>query len=131
MELLIQHTILFMKSLKKQYGNQEGQHIFEKVCEVLPYEVGNNVIEAFLKGNVYDNDFSCEVSLYMSDKTMLELNRVNFVKLLRYHTDSSLKEAVDTLKILLAGSSVSVILRKEIYKVDSEFFKYGVEINDF
>lgn len=131
MELLIQHTILFMKSLKKQYGNQEGQHIFEKVCEVLPYEVGNNVIEAFLKGNVYDNDFSCEVSLYMSDKTMLELNRVNFVKLLRYHTDSSLKEAVDTLKILLSGLSVSVILRKEIYKVDSEFFKYGVEINDF
>lgn len=131
MELLIQHTILFMKSLKKQYGNQEGQHIFEKVCEVLPYEVGNNVIEAFLKGNVYDNDFSCEVSLYMSDKTMLELNRVNFVKLLRYHTDYSLKEAVDTLKILLSGLSVSVILRKEIYKVDSEFFKYGVEINDF
>lgn len=131
MELLIQHTILFMKSLKKQYGNQEGQHIFEKVCEVLPYEVGNNVIEAFLKGNVYDNDFSCEVSLYMSDETMLELNRVNFVKLLRYHTEYSLKEAVDTLKILLAGSSVSVILRKEIYKVDSEFFKYGVEINDF
>lgn len=131
MELLIQHTILFMKSLKKQYGNQEGQHIFEKVCEVLPYEVGNNVIEAFLKGNVYDNEFSCEVSLYMSDKTMLELNRVNFIKLLRYHTDYSLKKAVDTLKILLAGSSVSVILRKEIYKVDSEFFKYGVEFNDF
>lgn len=131
MELLIQHTILFMKSLKKQYGDQEGQHIFEKVCEVLPYEVGNNVIEAFLKGNVYDNDFSCEVSLYMSDKTMLELNRVKFVKQLRYHTEYSLKEAVDTLKILLAGSSVSVILRKEIYKVDSEFFKYGVEINDF
>lgn len=131
MELLIQHTILFMKSLKKQYGNQEGQHIFEKVCEVLPYEVGNNVIEAFLKGNVYDNDFSCEVSLYMSDKTMLELNRVKFVKLLIYHTDYSLKEAVDTLKILLAGLSVSVIIRKEIYKVDSEFFKYGVEINDF
>lgn len=131
MELLIQHTILFMKSLKKQYGNQEGQHIFEKVCEALPSEVGHGVIETLLKGNVYDNDFSCEVSLYMSDKTMLELNRVTFVKQLRYHTEYSLKEAVDTLKILLAGSSVSVILRKEIYKVDSEFFKYGVEINDF
>ncbi len=101
------------------------------MCEVLPYEVGNNVIETLLKGNVYDNDLSCEVSLYMSDKTMLELNIVEFVKILRYHTDYSLKEAVDTLKILLAGSSVSVILRKEIYKVDSEFFKYGVEIYDF
>lgn len=131
MELLIQHTILFMKSLKKQYGNQEGQNIFEKVCEALPSEVGHGVIETLLKGNVYDNDFSCEVSLYMSDKIMLELNRVKFVKQLRYHTEYSLKEAVDILKILLAGSSVSVILRKEIYKVDSEFFKYGVEINDF
>ena len=129
MELLIQHAILLMKSLKKQYGNQEGQNIFEKVCEALPDEVCNNLIETILKTNALDNyDFSCEVSLYVSNKTTLELNRVNFVKQLRYHTDYSLKKAVDVLKLVISGSDASVIVRKEIHKVESEFFKCGVSI---
>lgn len=132
MQQVIRHTILLMQALKKEYGNIEGQNIFEKVSSVLPDEVNHNMLEHIMKSTIRisaSEGVSYTVYINTFDIQKLENNRVPFVKCLRSHTGMSLKGAVDILKNLTNGNVSSVAIRENgEYDAGEEFEKYGVTL---
>lgn len=132
MQQVIRHTILLMQALKKEYGDIEGQNIFEKVSSVLPDEVNHNMLENIMKSTIRisaSEGVSYTAYINACDIPKLENNRVPFVKCLRSHTGMSLKGAVDILKNLTNGNVSSVAIRENgEYDAGEEFEKYGVTL---
>ncbi len=132
MQQVIRHTILLMQDLKKEYGDIEGQNIFEKVLSALPDEVNHNMLEHIMKSTIRisaSEGVSYTVYINTFDIQKLENNRVPFVKCLRSHTGMSLKGAVDILKNLTNGNVSSVAIRENgEYDAGEEFEKYGVTL---
>lgn len=132
MQQVIRHTILLMQALKKEYGDIEGQNIFEKVLSALPDEVNHNMLEHIMKSTIRisaSEGVSYTVYINTFDIQKLENNRVPFVKCLRSHTGMSLKGAVDILKNLTNGNVSSVAIRENgEYDAGEEFEKYGVTL---
>lgn len=121
-----------MQDLKKEYGDIEGQNIFEKVLSALPDEVNHNMLEHIMKSTIRisaSEGVSYTVYINTFDIQKLENNRVPFVKCLRSHTGMSLKGAVDILKNLTNGNVSSVAIRENgEYDAGEEFEKYGVTL---
>ena len=132
MQQVIRHTILLMQDIKKEYGDIEGQNIFEKVLSALPDEVNHNMLEHIMKSTIRisaSEGVSYTVYINTFDIQKLENNRVPFVKCLRSHTGMSLKGAVDILKNLTNGNVSSVAIRENgEYDAGEEFEKYGVTL---
>ncbi len=132
MQQVIRYTILLMQALKKEYGDIEGQNIFEKVLSALPDEVNHNMLEHIMKSTIRisaSEGVSYTVYINTFDIQKLENNRVPFVKCLRSHTGMSLKGAVDILKNLTNGNVSSVAIRENgEYDAGEEFEKYGVTL---
>ena len=127
MKNVIQHTILLMKSLRSEFGDEEGQRIFENVSSMLPDEVNHGVLEHVLTvRNAFSNDYECEVYLTAIDNDALHAGRVLFVKTLRAHTKLSLKDAVDALKDLVAGNRIQVTLKENINTAATTLSRFGI-----
>ena len=132
MQQVILHTILLMQALKKEYGNIEGQNIFEKVSSVLPDEVNHNMLENIMKSTIRIS--ASEVVSYTAyinacDIPKLKNSRFRFIKCLRSNTGLSLRGAVDILNNLIRGNVNSVVIRETgEYDASEEFEKYGVTL---
>ena len=132
MQQVIRYTILLMQALKKEYGDIEGQHIFEKVLSALPDEVNHNMLEHIMKSTIRisaSEGVSYTVYINAGDIQKFKNSRYRFIKCLRSHTGMSLKGAVDILKNLTNGNVSSVAIRENgEYDAGEEFEKYGVTL---
>lgn len=134
MKTTTQAMLFLMSSLKKDYGLENGQEIFDRICNVVPEELNHYIMEFILKTpNSLSEEYTMNfhVTIKILDFDVFYINRVSFVRELREYGDYSLKNAVDIMRNIQFKGQDKVILyikQDKVTDIDDLFSHFGLKV---